>query len=359
MTTVTLVRGVDTSPWTVPAGVIALTVECWGAGGGGGGNSLTTDGGSGGGGGAYSRRQIIVTPGQTISFSIGQGGTAGAATADAIAGTGGTTWFVANSVAGIVAVGGAGGRAPTAGGVPYVGGLGGAAASGFGETTFSGGKGEAGRDQTNGRGGYGGSSAGTAADGLSGPDTWSTQTFPIGSLPTGAAAGGDGGAASPGTPTDGAVGGGGGGGRGDAAGVGGVGGDGKIVLTYTADLTAPTLSNPTVTNITTTGGTPQVNTDDASGTIYMVVVPNNDTPSTAQIKAGQQSSGAAALAAESSILIPNPMVFSAVTGLTQATPYDVWFVHTDEALNDSTAVKADFTTLSAGNSNSTLFWAFP
>jgi hypothetical protein len=233
----TLIRGFDSSPWTIPDNVNAVTAEVWGAGGGGGGNTLSTDGGSGGGGGAYSIREFTgLTPGATISWSIGAGGTAGAQSASTTAGTGGTTWFSSNDSSGAVAVGGVGGTSPSSGGTPAVGGLGGDAASGFGTTKYSGGKGEAGRNSATGRGGYGGSSAGTGANGFSGPDTWSTQTYPTGSTPTGAAHGGDGGTGGAGTA--GAVGGGGGGGRGDSAGVGMVGGDGKIILTWeeTTDL---------------------------------------------------------------------------------------------------------------------------
>lgn len=113
-----------------------------------------------------------------------------------------------------------------------------------------------------------------------------------------------------------------------------------------ADTTPPTLSAQTVGSITTSGGTPAVTTNEANGTAYMVVVPNNDTPSVTQIKAGQQSSGAAAIANQNkSVTTTGVQTFSAVTGLTSNTAYDVWFVHTDAALNNSTAVKADFSTL--------------
>jgi len=35
--------------------------------------------------------------------------------------------------------------------------------------------------------------------------------------------------------------------------------------------------------------------------------------------------------------------------LSPSTDYDVWFVHTNVALDDSTPVKADFATLAAGS----------
>jgi hypothetical protein len=116
------------------------------------------------------------------------------------------------------------------------------------------------------------------------------------------------------------------------------------------DTTAPTLSGQTVASVTATGGTPKVTTDEATGTAYMVVVPNGDTPSVAQIKAGQRSNGTAALANQNQAVSGTGVqTFSAVTGLTSNTPYDVWFVHRDAAGNDSSSVKADVSTLTAFN----------
>lgn len=111
------------------------------------------------------------------------------------------------------------------------------------------------------------------------------------------------------------------------------------------DVTAPTLSNQAVGDLTAEGGVPAVDTDEDNGTLYMVVVPNGDTPSAAQIKAGQDSNSDPALADESiAVTTTGTQTFAAVTGLTPGTAYDAWFVHTDAASNDSTAVKADFTT---------------
>lgn len=118
----------------------------------------------------------------------------------------------------------------------------------------------------------------------------------------------------------------------------------------TTDSTAPILTSQTVDTITTTGGVPKATTDEGNGTIYMVVVPNNDTPSGTQIKAGQQSSGAAAPAsANQAVTGTGVQTFSAVSSLSSNTAYDCWFLHRDAAGNDSTAVKADFSTLFAFN----------
>jgi len=62
-----------------------------------------------------------------------------------------------------------------------------------------------------------------------------------------------------------------------------------------ATATPPILSAPTTATIGNTTVTPRVTTDTAAGTLYMVLVPDGDAPSAAQIKLGQQSSGAAAI----------------------------------------------------------------
>jgi hypothetical protein len=65
--------------FTVPAGVISVTVECWG--GGGGGSTITTTGrrGGGGGGGAFASGVVTVIPGNSYSVVVGTGGNANTA----------------------------------------------------------------------------------------------------------------------------------------------------------------------------------------------------------------------------------------------------------------------------------------
>jgi hypothetical protein len=65
--------------WTVPVGVVSVTVEIWGAGGGGGGSNTNNSGGSGGGSGAYVTKTMAVTAGTNYTFTIGTGGAGGAA----------------------------------------------------------------------------------------------------------------------------------------------------------------------------------------------------------------------------------------------------------------------------------------
>jgi hypothetical protein len=118
-----------------------------------------------------------------------------------------------------------------------------------------------------------------------------------------------------------------------------------IALRPAPDVTAPSLSAQTVDSVDSDGGVPKVTTNEADGTAYVVVVPNGDSPSVTQIKNGQNSSGGAALASSNtSVSATGVITFSAVSGLTSNTAYDAWFVHRDAAGNDSSAVKADFTT---------------
>lgn len=70
-----------TTIWTVPDGVYRVTVQVWGGGGGGGGGTHTfndagPDGyaGVGGSAGAYTAAVLQVTPGATLSITIGGGG---------------------------------------------------------------------------------------------------------------------------------------------------------------------------------------------------------------------------------------------------------------------------------------------
>ena len=225
--------------WTAPTGVTSVTAEVWGGGGGGGGQNLATDGGGGGGGGAYSKQTAItVVPGNSYTVTVGAagaGGTSGCGT------TGGDSSFV--NISTVLAKGGVGGCNST--GTPPAGGAGGAAASGVGGTKFDGGQGEIGKNNATGVGGYGGSSAGTAAVGFSGPQAWSTEIYPTASTPTGGGHGGDGGAKSANgvAPVSGNSGGGGGSGEGTAM-TGGAGAVGNVILTYNKPPNAPSQDSP-------------------------------------------------------------------------------------------------------------------
>ena len=93
----------------VPGGVFSIQVECVG-GGGGGGYSGTA---KGGGGGGYAYKQWTVTPGQSIAYTVGVGGTKGTVYGGASATNGGDTTFNTSQTA----YGGASGDIGGAGGV--------------------------------------------------------------------------------------------------------------------------------------------------------------------------------------------------------------------------------------------------
>lgn len=225
--------------WVAPTGVTSVTAEVWGGGGGGGGQNLSSDGAGGGGGGAYSKQTAItVVPGNSYTVTVGGAGAGGTSGCGA---TGGDSSFVNTST--VLATGGVGGCNST--GTPPAGGAGGAAASGVGGTKFDGGQGEIGRNHAQGQGGYGGSSAGTAAVGFSGPQTWSTVTYPTASTPTGGGDGGDGGGAGVNGSAPAIGNGGGGGGSGDGTAMtGGAGAVGKVILTYNKPPNAPSQDSP-------------------------------------------------------------------------------------------------------------------
>lgn len=72
--------------WTVPSGVKKVFVHVWGAGGGGGGGTILGLSGSGGGAGGYGSQFVTVTPGDSISITVGAAGVAGGAGNDGTAG---------------------------------------------------------------------------------------------------------------------------------------------------------------------------------------------------------------------------------------------------------------------------------
>lgn len=188
--------------WTVPAGVTRARVRVWGGGGGGGGNG-TAGAGGGGGGGGYAEDIITgLTPGASITITVGAGGTAGANTGTASSnngGAGGTSSFGAS----LSATGGSGG--------------GGSASS-------------AGAAGTGGSGSGGGSGA-ILATGGSGSAGTASGSGAVGGRGGEGAMGGGGGGTSTGTALPGAFPGGGGGG-GAATNVGAVGAAGLVVIEY-------------------------------------------------------------------------------------------------------------------------------
>ena len=120
------------STWTIPTGITKIKVTCIGAGGGGGGVSAVANaaGGGGGGGGMSVSYYTGLTPGNTLNYSVGTGGTAGANTGG-VGGTGGNTTVSSGTqtITTLQANGGVGGGGATTS-TTTAGGAGGAAGSG-------------------------------------------------------------------------------------------------------------------------------------------------------------------------------------------------------------------------------------
>ena len=228
--------------WTVPDGVTTLKVTLIGAGGGGGGSaklgSKQVNEGGGGGGGACTQFTMNVTPGQSISYSIGSGGLGGngaKGTGSSIAGTDGKdgdkTTFGSYYVNG--GKGGIKGYTTVNGGVDGDGGAGGSGGSSP-STIFSGGAGGAGGKDGSGYG-HGGSvlNAGGGGGGIGDSTIYNYATNAGYSPHTDSSANAS--AQEGGKPGHYGT-----GGNGDSGfdgsnyGVGGRGGNGLIILEYTA-----------------------------------------------------------------------------------------------------------------------------
>lgn len=239
-----------TYTFTVPSGVTALAVSCWGAGAGATGGS-SAQGQAGGGGGGYSAEpSYAVTPGQVISYTVGAGG-AGDHVGTNSGPDGGNTVFDSTHLAG---------SGVTAnGGKHYNGSLNYAPGGGTSGNTVSFSGGNGGyliTNQVNGSGG--GGSAGSAGNGGAG-----SQGITHGSAGAGGGAvGGNGSTNGSGSSGSAPGGGGGGASRGTSAFTGGSGASGKISIVYVAT----TALN---TSIATASGT------DAAGNPYPAGVMTN------------------------------------------------------------------------------------
>lgn len=216
--------------YTCPNGVRKVQVLVWGGGGGGGGQNLASDGGGGGGGGAFAEDIDDVVPATVYDVQVGDGGLGIAGNTGSPLGGGlqGGSSLWRTTV--VVAEGGKGGRQST--GTPPIGGVAGLASASTGRGKFNGGYGARGRNNNTGIGGYGGSSAGIGADGVStSADTAWVQNFPGGNPILSGAGGNGGGANAAGSP--GTAPGGGGGGSGEGlANIGGDGAAGRVVVRY-------------------------------------------------------------------------------------------------------------------------------
>jgi hypothetical protein len=170
--------------FVVPTGVTSISAVCIGGGGGGGARGSNTDEpGAGGGGGALAYATLSVTPGETLTVTVGAGGNGGQTAA--AAGTAGGSSVIRRAAAILVGANGGAGGAGGNNGVNPTGGAGGTILVGTGG---SGGQGGNGQEGTNGRRGGGG-----GAGGYSGPGGAGGNNGGNGSNGTGGGGGGGGG----------------------------------------------------------------------------------------------------------------------------------------------------------------------
>ena len=196
--------------YAVPAGCDTLTVKAWRAGGGGGGGFSSGHGAAGGGGG-FAQADISVTPGESLTITLGGGGAGGGGGNVAPGIGGGTTTPIAG--------GGTGGNGA---GDAGAGGGGGGYAAVLRSSTFlvqagGGGGGGGGGDQAAAGSAPGGAGGGTS--GLAGTSSPGSTGGGAGTASAGGAAGSSGGTAGSANS-----GGNGGNGSGDTGGGGGGGG---------------------------------------------------------------------------------------------------------------------------------------
>lgn len=300
-TTTIFLTSTSVTSWTVPSDWNSSNNSVSVIGGGGGGK---TNIGSAGGGGAYSSKtNITLTPGASVTYQVGAGGSG------TTGGTGEDTYFNGSGTTcatqSVCAKGGGGAVGNTSPGA------GGAAASGVGTTKYSGGAGA-------GSNGGGGGAAGLHGAGTVGSASGAGGSGDAGFGGAGGSANGDPG--SPGTEWDathgsggggagrftaatgagsagGSYGGGGGASYGNAA--GGAGVQGLIVITYTPDTTAPTpnpstfSSAPAAAGATSITMTASTATDAAGSTpvqYYFTYTACGSNPGTGGTDSGWQTS---------------------------------------------------------------------
>jgi hypothetical protein len=324
LATVTTFATAGTSTWVAPAGVTAITVECWGGGGAGGATAVNGRAG-GGAGGQYSSKVVGVTPGNSYAVVVGAGGTGGAGNGPA----GGDSTFDAT---GVVAKGGTGGTS----GANGAGGAG-SSVGGVGDLVYAGGSGAAGATSTGGGGGGGAGSTGVGGDA-------STTALTAG---TGTANGGGNGGASPasqGTGGSGATAGGGGGGgyrSSSSTRNGGSGALGKVVITYTMNPTVP--GTASVTGI-------------SSSSISLTMPYNNDDNGNNNVVVQWQIAGSGLWDNSSNTIshAASPYTYT-ITGLSPNTAYDVRVTFND-ADNVPSSISQTLTSVRTSVISQTLAW---
>ena len=119
-----------------------------------------------------------------------------------------------------------------------------------------------------------------------------------------------------------------------------------------ADVTAPVLTSPFGLPLGDTSAFQGVTTNEATGTLYFVLTTSATPPSAAQVKAGQDHTGAAAAYAFGQAVSSTGIKSNTATGLTSNTAYYGYLMHEDAAANQSSvAASGILTTLTTGTSD--------
>jgi hypothetical protein len=115
-----------------------------------------------------------------------------------------------------------------------------------------------------------------------------------------------------------------------------------------ADITAPTVTGPSIsTGPSHVGATLSVTANEA-GTGYWVLVPTGSTaPSAAEVQAGVNYGGVTVVAANNLTLVANTAASITLSGLNPSTAYVLYFVAQDAAGNPSSVASLAVTTLAA------------
>lgn len=158
------------SPWTIPAGITRAKVTVVGGGAGGGNSSLGSTltpvlGGGGGAGGAAIDILTGLTPGGTLSITVGAGGAGGTSSTAPVAGTSSSAGAITASGGAVGTnsqLGGLGGLGVTIGGANIRGGYGGTGTTLVGSSAGSGGA------SIYGGGGAGGIASALGTNGING-----------------------------------------------------------------------------------------------------------------------------------------------------------------------------------------------
>ncbi|WP_339874681.1 glycine-rich domain-containing protein [uncultured Algoriphagus sp.] len=228
---------INSGTFTVPHKVTTISVSIWGGGGGGGFNSNNggnRPGGGGGGGGFSQLSNFVVSPFNTFTVTVGNGGL-GATTNAAVNGQ--LSSFVGNAPSPIVNAIANGGL----GGVNLTGGLGGASSGGT--INRNGGGGGNGSNSNGNGGGGGGASGNQVSNGNPGATSTNTSTGGTGGIGlNGGGAGGNGGSNGNQSGFIGGFPGGGGGGKSGSGISGGDGGKGLVIVSWTCSNTLTSIA---------------------------------------------------------------------------------------------------------------------